>query len=260
MKTIHSLCPVPDINDGKKLEARQKAMEPFQISKVVEVKYVLLDQAPTSIEDELDDALCIPDLVRHALTLQKSGSSGIFVDCMCDPGVRVLRSVLEIPVIGAAETAFHMAASLSHKFSVIDIGEDTGPMVEDLIHRYGLRQNFASVRGTGIPVEHIGADQDKTHQALAKEALAAVEQDRADFIVLGCTGFTGCDEAVRKSLLSKGHHVPVLDPRALGIRVLTAIALQGIMHSKKAWPTPKPTDKRLVGFDKDDRLQKFYST
>lgn len=260
MKTIHSICPISKATKGKSLKDRQEEIKQFQISGVTEIKYVMLDSGPTSIENELDDALCIPDLIRKAVAAEKSGSHGIFVDCMCDPGVKVLRSLLNIPVIGAAETAFHMAASLCHKFSVVDIGDDTAPMVEDLVHRFGLGQSFASIRGTGIAVEHISGHQDATFKKLADAALKAVTEDHADLIVLGCTGFTGCDVAVHKMLKEKGHDVPVLDPRAVGLRVLSAIVLQGLMHSKKAWPTRKPEGKCLEGFGKDDPLQTFYKT
>lgn len=254
--TIHAICPVSVKTTGKSLSQRQKDIETLQIPDILKIEYVMLDDAPTSIENELDDALCVFDLMRKAIDVANKGSAGIFVDCMCDPGVKVLRTLVDIPVIGAAETAFHTAASLSHKFSVVDIGDDTAPMVEALIQKYGLGQSFASVRGTGGAVEEIGKND--TLAQLKEQALKAVEEDHADFIVLGCTGFTGYDKALEQFLKSKKHDVSVLDPRPLGLRMLGAIALQGLRHSKKAWPTPKPEHKKLIGFE-SDILQRFYA-
>ncbi len=259
MKTIHDLCVVPPSKSGITLECRQQIVRDFEIPNLIKIKVVMVQAGATSVEDEIDDALCVPELLRNAIAAEKEGSSGLLVDCMCDPGVRALRTAVSIPVVGPAEIAFHIAASLCHKFSVIDIGNNTGPMVEDLVYKYGLKQSFASVRNTGIPAEHIRADLTKTYETLVRVAKEAIEKDNADGIVLGCTGFVGCAQYVRKALLKLGYDVPVIDPRPLAIRTLTAIVLEGLTHSKKAWPSPKPASKQLLGFNKDDPLQLLYN-
>ena len=66
---------------------------------------------------------------------------------------------------------------------------------------------------------------DKLTQELAKASLAAVEQDGAHAIVLGCTGFLGCAEAITQALKAKGHNLPVIDP----IPATVCIAA-GIVH------------------------------
>ena len=233
----------------------------------VEIASLFLAKGPTSIETEIDDAVCVPGLLEAALYAKNDGAQGILVDCMCDPGVKALRCALDIPVIGPAETAFHLAATLGHRFSVIDVGEDTGPMVEDLVTRHGLMGKFASIRGTSIPVEDIGSNKGATVAALYKTARLVLEQDHADVIVFGCTGF--CEEAVavrdilKKGLnsqhateyanylqgidLSKTYNVPVIEPMTLAVRTLISFVKEGYCHSKKAFPTPGK--KGLHGYD-----------
>ncbi len=224
-----------------------------------------IQTGPSSIMNEVDDALCIPPTLRLALRAKAEGAHGILVNCMCDPGVKALRTLLDIPVVGPAETAFHLAASLGHKFSIVDVGDDTGPMVEAQVHDYGLSSKFASIRGTGVNVEEIG-DQNTTFNAMGAAALAAVREDKADVIVLGCTGFTGCAEAVKGHLEQNNvRGVPVIDPLPLAIRTLIGIVLEGHCHSKKAFPTPvkdlenTANNTTLVGAAGDDPLLAFYN-
>lgn len=222
----------PDLNPDHK--------EPY-------IKCVFLDKGPTSVENEIDDAISVPGLLEKALWAVEQDAEGILVDCMCDPGVKALRTALNIPVIGPAETAFHLAATLGHRFGVVDIGNDTAPMVEDLVARYGLRDKFAALHGTGIAVEHIG-NNTKTQNALYEAALRAVKQDHADVIVLGCTGFAGMAEYIQQRLLQEEkYEVPVIDPLTLAVRTLISIVKEKLCHSKKAYPTPAP--KGLKGYD-----------
>ena len=82
--------------------------------------------------------------------------------------------------------------------------------------------------------------------ALADAALKSVEGDAADAIVLGCTGFLGCAEAMRAALLSAGHDVPVIDPVPATVRIAEALVKAGLTHSKRTFPPPG--EKPLEGY------------
>lgn len=249
---IYVISPIVE-SEAIKLTDSQKFMNQHfpEYNPEDEAPYIIcsfLDTGPTSVEHEIDDALSVPGMLAKAIWAVGQGAEGILVDCMCDPGVKALRAALNIPVIGPAETAFHLAATLGHRFGVVDIGDDTAPMVEDLVARYGLRDKFAAVRGTGIAVEHIGENQ-QTQDALYDAALQAVEQDHADVIVLGCTGFAGMAQAIQGRLLQhqNQYRVPVIDPLPLAVRTLISFVREGHCHSKKAFPTPGK--KGLHGYD-----------
>lgn len=250
---IYVIAPIIE-SQGITQEEAQRRLAPL-MEPDVEIVSVFLDYGPSSIENEIDDALAVPNLLEKAMTAaSEGGADGIVVDCMCDPGVAVLRSALVIPVVGPAETSFHLAATLGHKFSVVDIGSDTAAMVTAQVARFGLARAFASVRGTSIAVEAIGENAEHTFQALGDAALKAVRDDGADVIVLGCTGFTGCAKTVREYLGSHGFDVPVIDPLPLTIRTLIALVREGQSHSKRAFATPAPAGKSLRGF----KLPQFY--
>lgn len=249
MKTIYAIAPVIE-TPGVSQKDAQNRLDDLS-SPDVKVVSVFLDRGPSSVENELDEALCIPNILEKAMWARCQGAAGIIVDCMADPGVKALRVALDIPVIGPAETAFHIAASLGSRFGILDIGMDTGPMVRDQVDRYGLGAKFAGLRSTGIAVEEIAHDPDQTVSALTRAASLAVLEDGADVLVFGCTGFMGVAKAVRQNLLHQNIDVPVIDPMPLAVRTLIAIINSELSHSKRAFPKPH-VKKSLRGYDLPD--------
>lgn len=211
------------------------------------ITHSLIRHGPASIESEFDEALAVPDTIRAALEAERRGADAIIIDCMGDPGLQACREVLSIPVVGPGQTAMHFAALLGHRFSFITVLERLRPMVGRLVASYGLASSYASFRAVDIPVLDIGADTDRLTAALARESIAAVQQDGADVIVLGCTGFMGCASAMRAQLLEAGCDVPVIDPIPLAVHVADALVRTSLAHSKRTWPAPGR--KRIAGFE-----------
>jgi allantoin racemase len=212
-----------------------------------------LTTGPSSIENEIDNALSVPDLLTRALAVEKHGFDGVIVACMCDPGVGALREALSIPVLGTAESTFHIAAMLGSRFGVLDVTDDARVAVRNLVAVYGLRDKFASFRSINIPPEQLCADAAKTNAALAAQARLAVLEDQADILVLNCTGMLGCAQSVAASLAADGFHVPVIDPMPITIRLMSGLVQEGLCHSKRAWPTPHK-NKSIRGYN----LPQFY--
>ena len=249
MTDIWVIAPVIESPDhGITQAGEQENLDALGLGPDVTLTCRFLDHGPSSVENEIDDALAVPDLLAKALNAQKSGADGVVVNCMCDPGVKVMRAALDIPVIGPAETAFHLAATLGRRFSILDIGGDTKGMVTEQVEGLGLGHSFASVRGTDIPVVEINDDSGITRQRLLSEGRKAVLDDGADVLVLGCTGFTGTARAIRRDLLAEGIDVPVIDPLPLAIRTLAALIAEGHGHSKRAYMSPTGR-KRIRGYD-----------
>jgi allantoin racemase len=206
----------------------------------------LLRQGPASIESCFDEALSVPDTIRRAIDAEQSGANALIIDCMGDPGLHACREAVTIPVVGPGQTAMHVASMLGHRFSFITVLDRLHSLVSNLVASYGLQQNYASFRAVDVPVLDIGVDLGHLTSALAREAIAAVERDGADAIVLGCTGFLGCAGSMRQTLFEKGLDVPVIDPIPLAVHVADALVKTGLSHSKRTYP--RPGRKRLAGF------------
>ncbi len=203
------------------------------------ISHSLLDQGPASIESEFDEALSVPDTLRKAIDAERNGANAIIIDCMGDPGLQSCREVVTIPVLGPCQTALHTAGLLGHSFAFVTVLERLRPMIAKLVASYGLTANYASFRAVDIPVLEIGHSLAKLNDALAREAIAAVKEDHADVVVLGCTGFLGCASAIRQALLAAGLDVPVVDPIPLAVHVADALVKSGLSHSKHVYPAPR---------------------
>jgi allantoin racemase len=213
----------------------------------LKVTHSLLDEGPASIESEFDEALSIPDTIRKAIDAEKAGADAIIIDCMGDPGLNACREVVSIPVLGPCQTAMHVASMLGHRFSFLTVLERLRPMIAHMVAAYGLQENYASFEAVDVPVLDIHQDLGSLSNALSDKAHKAVKQNHAGAIILGCTGFLGCAEAIRAALLKDNIDVPVIDPIPLALHVADALVKTQLSHSKSIYP--RPGAKRIVGYD-----------
>lgn len=220
-------------------------VRPFERSDL-SVTHTLIAQGPASIESEFDEALSVPDTIRKAMDAERNGANAIIIDCMGDPGLHACREVVSIPVLGPCQTALHTAGLLGSGFAIVTVLERLRSLLGKLVASYGLNDHYASFRAVDIAVLDIAKNMDSLNAALAREAIAAVREDHADVIVLGCTGFIGCAGSIRQALLSEGLDVPVIDPIPLAIHVADSLVKSGLSHSKLTYPPPGR--KALKGF------------
>ena len=213
----------------------------------LKITHSLLDRGPSSIESSFEEALAAPDTIRKAIKAEEVGASAIIIDCMGDPGIHACREAVSIPVLGAGQTAMHLANMLGHRFSFITVLDRIRPMVDDIICAYGLNEKYASFQAVDIPVLELMRDIDSLNASLTEKAVVSIERDGADVVVLGCTGFLGCAQAMKVSLLAAGHDVPVIDPIPAAVHVAEALIRAGLSHSKGAYPAPDP--KPVQGYD-----------
>ena len=204
----------------------------------LQITHSLLDNGPSSIESKFDEALAVPDTLKRAMQAEINGASAIVIDCMGDPGLHACREAVSVPVLGAGQTAMHLANLLGNRFAFITVLDRIRPIIEDLIGAYGIREKYASFQAVDIPVLDLSHDTEALNAALAEKALVSIEEDAADVVVLGCTGFLGCAEAIRAALLSAGREVPVIDPIPATVGIAEALVKAGLSHSKRTYPAP----------------------
>ena len=240
-KVIHIVTPI--ITQGiRSLDDVAPLAEAYGI----EFRHSLLDKGPSSIESEYDEALAVPDTIVKCVEAEKAGADAVVIDCMGDPGVKPSREMVSIPVLGPGETSMHAAAMLGHKFSVVTVLDSVVPMLNNLAKIYSVSDKLASIRSINMPVLEIEKDFEKTQRLLAEASLAAVREDGADAIVLGCTGFLGCAEKITDLLKSEGYDIPVIDPIPLTVMTAHALAAVHLSHSKKTYGVPR--DKEIAGY------------
>ena len=200
----------------------------------------ILKEGPPSIESHVDELLAVPDLIRLAREAEEEGVDAVIIDCMGDPGLSAVREAVSISVYGPAQTSMHVASILGRRFGVVTVLKRLHPLIRELAVHYGVERSMVSPRSVEIPVLEIEKEPERLQQLFIKEAIKAVEQEDADVIILGCTGFYGMTDKIEAGLNDAGiEGVPVLDPIPVTIEFAAAMSHSNLSHSKRAFPIPR---------------------
>lgn len=150
-----------------------------------------------------------------------------------DGGVEALRETMQCPVVDVTEAAAATAMSLGDSFSFVTTVPRAIGMIRDRLRVAGLDAKLASVRASGFGVLELHGDD--VMAGLAADTTAAVADDGAEVICLGCCGMAGMSEE-----LSRITGVPVVDPVRAGVAVAAGLIGQGLATSRARHYAPAP--------------------
>ena len=147
-----------------------------------EIIPVTSSQAPPSIQGYYDVAMCLSGLINEVQRAENFDA--IVVACFDDTGIDAIRCIVEVPVLGIGEAAYHAAAMLANRFSVITTLSRSVAGIEANLIRYGLMAKCAKVRATDIPVLKLEENDPETIALIEQSIKTAIENDSAEAIVL----------------------------------------------------------------------------
>lgn len=187
--------------------------------------------APENIDYYWPKHLVESAVFTEVMRLADEGFDAVIVGCCYDPGVRVARELVDIPVVGPLEAALNMSSYIAHRPTIVTDHHKAVPYIEDLVRLYG-QQNVRGVRSIGwwVP-QMVQAPAD-----VARDAAAACEQalaeDDADLVILGCTIIAAC---VTQTSQATGQYrdVPIVNPNLLALKsaeMLADLSQKGEFH------------------------------
>ena len=138
-------------------------------------------------------------------------------------------------MLGIEETSIHIASMLGHKYTILTPLAPRIPSKEQDVRRFKAEAACASVRALGLTVLETEANPERTKQRILEVARAAMEEDGAEVIILGCAGMAGYAEDIERKL-----GLVVLDPTLVTLKVAEGLAELGIRHSKRGLFAPPP--------------------
>ena len=210
----------------------------------VEVVAVTSKSGPASIESHYDEALCVPGLLAEITGGEPA--DGFVLACFSDPGLDAAREVASGPVVGIAEAGMRAATYLGRTFAVVTTLARSAGRTRELTHRYGVAEYCVGIRATGIPVLNLETDLNARSRILA-ECRAAIDEDGAEAVVLGCAGMADLCADVYRELA-----VPVIDGVAAGVAALEGLVRLGLGTSRAGGyerPPAKAYDGWLSAFE-----------
>jgi len=200
---------------------------------------------PASIEGYYDEALAIPGLLLEIARGARRGAQAAVIACFDDTGLDAARAMANIPVIGICEAALSITSFIAQRFTIVTTMERSRVPIEHLVRRYGMGKR-ATVRAADIPVLSLDDPNSGAMGKIEGQIQCAIDEDRAEAIVLGCAGMADLATA-----LSKKYRVPVIDGVVAAVKQAEALVGLGLSTSKigsYASPISKPYSNELQEF------------
>jgi allantoin racemase len=211
-----------------------------------EIVAVTSAMGPASIEGYYDEALAVPGLLMALAEGEKAGADAAIIACFDDTGLDAARALADIPVIGICEAALAAVSFIAQRITIVTTMERSRLPIEHLVHRYGMAGRV-KVRAADIPVLSLEDPQSNARDRLRNEIAAALRDDKAEAIVLGCAGM-----ADLTADLSREFGVPVVDGVAAAVKQAEGLVALGLRTAKRgayAFPLCKPYQGLLAPFE-----------
>jgi Asp/Glu/hydantoin racemase len=145
---------------------------------------------------------------------------------------------------------------LGNKFSMIDISEAHNMRMADLVVQYRFTERCASIRNVNFPLPRpayaderpVSAEKAKAQkgevsemlEAAVAEAVAAIEDDGADVIILGCSAAFWMQPFLQQRLNDIGWEIPVLEGYRCAIEQAKLLVNLRVDASGLAFPSDHP--------------------
>lgn len=186
---------------------------------VIEMAYA--KEGPASIESMYEEYIAIPGYTQNMKRLENEGYQAAIVGCAGDPGIDAYRELCtSMLIVGPGMTSLHAAAMLGRRFTLLTVADSMIPSSYQLVQKAGLTRKLASIRAVEIPVLELAHNRAQTVEKLLQIGREAIEQDRADVLVLGCMSMAFLEVAEE---LQARLGIPVINPAKAALKFAEAL-------------------------------------
>ncbi|ATW25340.1 aspartate/glutamate racemase family protein [Candidatus Formimonas warabiya] len=196
------------------------------------VDVVNVSKGPKHLEALYYEALASTEILRLVKEGENQGYDAAIIGCFYDPVLYAAREICEHMVVTAPEeSSLHLAASLGNTFSII-VGRNKWILtMRDNVDKYGFTKKLASFRSLDMGVLQFHAAPGTTEKRMRQEIALAIEKDRAEIIILGCTMQFGFFAQLQKEF-----SVPVIDSMLAALKYAELLVE---VREKMNWYTSK---------------------
>jgi len=242
MARVLVIVPFPLDEGGIARSAAQ--LEKVELGPGIEFEFRGVKAGPALLDSGHDSGLAEVALAEVGIRAQEEGFNAICIDTMSDSGVNILRSFLDIPVIGPGRASYLTALMLGDTFSVLTQWDGWIPIYKKGLRELGIDDRCASIRSINVmpDVDNLlGGKEEVVFPMLRDAGMACIEEDGAQVI---CMGSTTMHQAV--PYLQEQLPVPVINPGPLSYKLAELVLGLGVSHSKKAWPAPNVPKPEMI--------------
>lgn len=194
--------------------------------------------------------------IAAARAAERQGFDAYAMCTLPNPMLREARAVVDIPVIGLGETAFHVASMYGYRFGVMLFIDRMIPLYREQIESYGLASRCATVRASGFSFHDVLAgfdDPGPLIERFTESARRLIAEEGADVIV---PGEVPLSLLLASNGVARVDDVPVIDTLAVTLKMTEMMVdlrrATGLAPSRHGFMNSTPGRERL------DQVMAFY--
>jgi len=203
--------------------------------------------APRHLRYHAYEALVVGEIVKAVHRLAADYDAFI-IGCFYDLALREAREVSGKAIVTApCESSIAIAGQLGNTFSVLVGADKAIPKMRENIRAYGFEHRLMSMRPLNMGVLEFQSQAERTMEAMLREGRKAVEEDRAEVIVLGCSAEVGFHQTLQDEL-----GVPVIDSALAPFKYaefLAETAQRFGWYPSRRWGSEPPPEDEIKAWD-----------
>jgi Asp/Glu/hydantoin racemase len=144
--------------------------------------------------------------ISAAVQAEREGFDAFALSTLPEPGLRDIRSLVDIPVVGYGESAMLQACLVARRFGVLVFIPELAELVTANAHRYGLADRFIAARDVGFrfndvltafssPASLLERFRESARKLIADGAEAIIPGEAPLTVLLAMNGVTEVDGA-----------------------------------------------------------------
>lgn len=164
-------------------------------------------------------------VVRAVEEAAKEGFDAVIVGCCFDPGVRVARSEVDIPVVGALEACLQLAPFYGRDFAMITDYHQAAAFMADLVAVNGTTR-CREITAVDKHTPEMLRDPLSVGKVAVDLAEMFIEQNAVESVVIACTIVAACVEAWQRENPAS-RKLPLINPNVSALQMAeTLVALR----------------------------------
>jgi Asp/Glu/hydantoin racemase len=161
-----------------------------------------IEDQPEGIYNEETEKIAVPKILELGINMEKEDLDALIVDCAADPGVKELRKLVKIPVIGAGSSCASLALAYGSKIGTLGIRPDAPKIMKEIL---GIHL-IASVKADGVKTSLDLRTKEGWNNSL--HAVKILRAKGVEVIAIACTGYSAPGAAQK---LENTAGIPVID-------------------------------------------------
>jgi allantoin racemase len=98
-------------------------------------------------------------IVENCLRAEREGYDAVAISCFADPGLELVRSLVDIPVVSSLETALLVSSTIGRRPGLMTLDDSMVRMIDRLVGDYGFRERLVGIDHLQPPLTELDLDK-----------------------------------------------------------------------------------------------------